>query len=652
MKHRAEALGLVFSLAFSLLPGMAMGQAPAVSSSQESRWVTLVTPAENSLVISRKPPIKGKFLRKIQPGSVVLVVDGTDYTGLAAITASDFAVTPPLPIPPGNHEVSVHALDEGGQPLEYTAVFSSKHSEWFDEIASNNDLTGTYEVAIHKPSTQETSINNASEEANLTTTSMLRKGPWKLSLDANARFKDQSLPIQEPERRGFDIVSYTFRGGYEKDTVRGEVAVGDVRTEETPYTLANLGRKGATFVGDAGPVSVHAFTLQSEDIYGTRGGLSLDGGTEDHIRGGSAAFRLFENKIELKAVYIDGGERQGSYSITTSEGAREGSVLGFQLTTDFFAGKFRTDMEADFSEFNADTSSPDGSFRKDHAFRVGGTGAAGIYEYGALFEYVGRDYEVIGNQGLAKDRVGGMVQGSINLETQSIGVNVFRYNDNVKDDPLFAVNTNWQAGLTYSLNRWPSLPISLTYQYERQESTKEPAGSIPLDLQTNSVTGQVTYGAGAVNTTLSGGYTKTDDRSEENADSWAWNVRLAPSWNIAVLSVTPSFAYNKAKALNVRTDTLTIGLDGNARFFENRVTADIGSTYTIVKTTDQTQDNRDITGNFRIGYNLPPLLSGRFRLTTALTGNYHRIKDQITPSADLDEWTLFLTFTAHMPIVL
>jgi len=652
MIRRTVRLAPLFLLLILAGGGAHAGQEAAPPVSGEG-WAVLVSPAENALVIGRKPAIQGAFRGEVVPESIFIYIDGVDYTAVARKSPVGFQVTPPLPLPPGTHQVSVLAQGRDGQPLSYTASFSSRHTNAFEEVGSSNHLTASYDYILKEPSSLDNTTSDWRAEANLTSTSVLRNGPWRLSLDGVARYKDQELDITLPERKGADIISYTARGGYEKDGVKAEAAAGDLVVEETPYTITGLGRRGVSLSGDVGFFAFDLFSVRGDAVYGTRGGLSADGGTDRHIRGGSGTIRLFSNRAALKTVYVDGGEPGSSYNIGTTGGGKEGKVLGFLLTTDFFTGKMKTDFEIDFSEFNPDTSLPGDNFRNDHAFRAGVTGLSGIFTYDALYEYVGRDYEVIGNPGLAKNRQGGRVGGAANFGTQTLDLHVSRYNDNVKDDPLIPVNVYWEGTLLYGLNRWPTVPILVSYTFGHQASD-DPSG-VPektLDRVSHDVTGQLSWIRGILNTALSGGYSKTDDRTSAGGDSTSWNVRLAPGFNWPTLSLTPSAARNESRLGSVRTETTTLGLDGRAQFFGSRVTAEAGGSWVFTRTSDNSQDNRALNGSFRLAYSPGPLLSGHFVPTIAFRGLYDRFDDRITPALDRDHLTLFLTLTAELPVVL
>ena len=64
-----------------------------------------------------------------------------------------------------------------------------------------------------------------------------------------------------------------------------------------------------------------------------------------------------------------------------------------------------SEFEFDHSEFDADTTDNQSS-ESDQAYRLLVQGGIDRYTYSAVYTYYGRDYEVVGNQGLEKDRAG------------------------------------------------------------------------------------------------------------------------------------------------------------------------------------------------------------------------------------------------------
>ncbi len=134
-------------------------------------------------------------------------------------------------------------------------------------------------------------------------------------------------------------------------------------------------------------------------------GLGLETTPKDHIMGGSAEVGLFSDKLQFRTIYVRGGERGSSLGISTEPIQKKGNVLGFLLTSNFFENKLVTEAEIDTSRFDPDTSD-EFLAKRDKAYRIKLGGTIKDYTYEALYEYIGRDYEVIGNPGLSKDKQG------------------------------------------------------------------------------------------------------------------------------------------------------------------------------------------------------------------------------------------------------
>src|SRR5512143_2291724 len=113
MNRRPLRPGAIVAILLLLSAGAVAGQESAPPSPGEA-WMALVSPAENELVIGRKPVIRGMYLREVAPETVMIGIDGADVSALARKTPGGFEVTPPLPLPAGVHQVSVVAQDREG----------------------------------------------------------------------------------------------------------------------------------------------------------------------------------------------------------------------------------------------------------------------------------------------------------------------------------------------------------------------------------------------------------------------------------------------------------------------------------------------------------------------------------------------------------
>jgi hypothetical protein len=347
---------------------------------------------------------------------------------------------------------------------------------------------------------------------------------------------------------------------------------------------------------------------------------------------------------------VTGGDPGPSFGISFAGGNQKGDVLGLILTSDFFQNRLKTEFEGYFSKFDPDTSD-EFEPQRDNAYRFKVGGFIDQYNYEALYEYVGADYAVVGNQALPRNREGGSVRGGANFGVHAMNLMLSRYRDNVKNDPLFPTIFNNQLNFDYSFNRFPYLPMGIGYQGSFQESTKEPEGAFPINLLTNTLTGRVNYMKDGLNVGFQAAYSMMNDRTPANNDNRTITYTFTPAYNIPNLSINPNFSLNKSKNYlsDVTTDTYTITLDLKSRFFQERVSFDLGGTYSIIKTDNETVDTKNLNVNFRLAYNIRNLLKGYLNPSIGVRGTYLKITDRINPGSGRDEFVLFLVLATSTP---
>lgn len=573
-------------------------------------WIRMVTPAENTELIAKKPTIKVEFLKPITPNTLVVILDGTDVTQLLTVTEKGFEYKPVMVLISGLHTLTISAIDKEGEQLQKSITFTTRHTSTFEEAYTSNEASVIYETVLTKPDSA-VSTPYWKIEGNLKSDTKIKERVWEFTFNTNLRYLDQSLPVSSPLEKGLDVANWLFTGTYSKDLLKLKTSIGDVQVNETMYTVSNLARRGGVFTFEYDTVQFNIFSLKSEQVFGLEGGIGIEGTTDDHILGASGGVKLFDRKVEFKTIYVTGGEPGSSSGISTTTGAKKGDVIGFILTSDFFENKVKTEFEADFAKFDTDTSDEFES-KSDKAYRLKVAGTLNKYNYEATYEYIGRDYEVIGNQGLQKDKQGVSIINGLNIGVHTINLTFSRYNDNVRGDELFPRIVNYQGSLDYTFNKIPNLPIGINYQKSIQESTREPSDTTPTDLHVDSITGRINYTTDKINLGFNTSYSLMNDRTSNNNDTTTITYIFTPSYNLTNISINPSFSLNQSKIhlTNVRTDTYTINLDLRTKFFRDRASFDVGGTYNITKANDDSIDNRNLNANFRIAYNIKDLLKG------------------------------------------
>jgi hypothetical protein len=392
--------------------------------------IQLLKPEEGCLNIAKKAMIKCAIKTPFDSTKLLVLLDGTDISGILDITPDGFEHKSNTLLASGDHTLSVTLTTQDGQELKREFKFSTCHSKTFDEIYSSNEITTIAEKkAVRSGNTVTTPSWNF--ESNLASESKIKIKEWEFITKSNFRYFDQNMAVTPPPDKGFSLANYLFQAKYDSSKINFLAETGDVTIDETPYTVTGLARRGGNLVFESKVLNLklRTFDVKSEQLFGFVGGPGLGTTPKDHIMGASADWGIVSDKLRFRTIYVRGGEQGDSIGVSTTTttpivtpeeplpygnssttNQRKGDVLGFLLTSDFFDKKLVTEAELDFSRFDADTSD---EFRakRDKAYRLKAGGTIKDYTYEALYEYIGRDYEVIGNQGLLKDKEGYTLKG-------------------------------------------------------------------------------------------------------------------------------------------------------------------------------------------------------------------------------------------------
>lgn len=666
---------LIVVLLFSTVAHtLAQEQPSAATSVIQKEWIRSITPDDGAEIIGKRPDIEIEYLEASPFTTLVVLIDGTDVTPLLITADNGFKFKPVVPLNAGAHTLSIIAVDKEGGTYQRDISFKTRDTAAFEEAYSNNEASVTYESVLVKPDSSA-GTPNSKIEGNLSSTSKIKEKSWEFQLATNLRYFDQSIPAtiingQQLEQnqgqsilnKGLSLVDFLLIGKYTKDQFQLRTEIGDVLVDESPYTVSGLARRGGKLGLTYKDIELNSFAVRGDQVYGFYGGLGIGMTSSDHITGVSAAVKMFDKKMEVKTIYSKGGTLsnnaaasttsniQNTYGITTTPGPSKGEVVGFLITSDFFENRLRTEMEASFSKFDPDTTD---EFEKksDHAYRLRIDGMSGVYTYEALYEYIGRDYAVTGNEGLQKDRQGLALRGGANFGIHMLNVGFSRYNDNVKSDDIFPRIVSYQANIDYSFTGINNLPIGINYHKSVQESTKEPAGSTPVNMDVDTISAQLNYLAGSFNLGFISSYSLMNDKTAENNDTTTMTFTLVPSYASVGCSVSSILSYNKSKvhATNVWTDTYTAGLNFGTRFLRDKAFFDTGSTYTIVKADDSSVNTKIFNANFRLGYDIKELFRDYLNPSVSLWGGYEKITDKVASNLNRDEFKLFIVFATAIP---
>jgi hypothetical protein len=613
------------------------------------QWINIIAPAENEEIVGKRPEVKAEFTEPVEPNTLVVILDGIDITALLTLTGRGFDYRPFLVLPAGPHQLSISAADKEGRQLGKTISFSSRHSNAFEQAYMSNEASVVYETVLAEPDAAS-AVPDSKVEGNLRSDTRVKGKEWDFTFSTNLRFLDQNAPVLLPQKKGIDAANWIFTGTYSKENFRFRTNIGDIQVNETPNTVFNLARKGGIFIFESDAYQLNVFSLQSAQVFGLKGGTGIEGTVDGHILGVSGGLKLLDKKVEFRTIYVTGQESGNSFGISTIPGARKGDVTGFVMTSDFFENKLRTEFELDLSKFDPDISD-EFKARSDKAYRLRAQGVLGMYNYEVLYEYIGRDYAVVGSQMIQKDKEGVSARGGAGLGVHAINLMLSRYNDNVRGDELFPRIVNYQGVLDYSFFGVPNLPVGAGYQKSLQDSTREPSGTSPVNLDTDTILGRIGYMIDKFNFGFQTSYSLMNDKTAANNDTTAITYTFTPAYNAPALMINPSFSINQTKSriTEVRTDTYTMNLDLRTRLFRDSAFFDLGGTYNIIRADNGSVNTRNLVANFRLAYKIKKFLKGYLRPTIGLRGTYLRITDKINPGSDRDEFTLFLVLATTMP---
>jgi len=614
--------------------------------------IQLIAPEEGCLNISKKAFLKVAIKMPFDPQKLLVLFDGADISGILDITPEGFEHKATSLLTPGSHTLSVTITPQEGQEIKREFTFSTCQSKVFEEIYSSNEITALYEKNIAK--SEDFPTPSWRVESNLASQSKLTKGPWELKFNTNLRYFNQHLPPAPPPDIGFNLANYLFQLNYGGERISFLAEQGDLVIDETANTVSGLARRGGHLVFQSKDLhlQLRTFDVKSEQLFGFNGGLGFGANPAEHIMGVSGDITFFSERTRFRTIYARGGEEVDSFGISSAAGERKGDVWGFVWATDIFKQKLITEAEYDISRFDGDTSDEIPA-KRDHAYRGKVSGIVDKYSYEALYEYMGPDYEVIGNPCLQKDRQGFTLKGGANYQFHVLNLAFSRYNDNVKKDDLYPRLYTTEGTLNYTLSKFQSLPIMLSYTRSTLRSKNEPDDLFSTKTTTDMTTGSISYIKGPWTLGFQVNYSFQNDLTDTDMDTTTVTYVFIPAYTLDDLSISPSFSYNRSRAhaTGVFTDTYTPTLDVRGDLFKKKITYGFGATYSILRASDDSFEQDTLSTNFNVSYLLAKNLWGFLNPSIGIRGLYNRTDDRVLHDAT-DEFAFYLVLQASMPFIL
>ncbi len=638
----------LFAFVFSLFI-MVLAASPLHAqdgSADPNHFIRLVAPDPQHVIVAKKPLIAMAFTRQMDAQNLLVMLDGVDITQVLSRAAEGFTFEPIQVLEPGSHTLTVSVTAPEGEPLYQEFYFTTRHHERFEKAYSRNQLTVLAHNAFAKSDSLDGQVPQRRVDANLNTLSQLKEGGLDVAVNANIKYVEQDIPILPPEKEGVDLIDVLVTADYTRGSVTTHAEAGDTLVDLSPNTLSSLSRRGAQLSIGGSLAKVGGFTVNSAQTYGYDGETGIDSDTDSHIHGVYGDLHLLESRLRMRAIYTRGGEEGDSFGTTATDRNAESDTVGFILASDFFEGRLVSEFEANFSRFDDDTTD-NMDMRSDNAYRFNVQGGIDRYTYGATYKYFGSDYEVVGNQGLEKDRQGVELNGGAGFEKHGLSLMFGQYKDNVDSDET-RPEIQTQTGLIdYAYTGFQRVPITFSYQAERSESSREPDGTAQVDYAIDSFSSSVSYFYNQWNIALQGTYALMDDNTAQDADTTNTLIALMPQYFSEILSVSPNLSYNKTRdhAAEIDTDVYTISMEIQGRLPNNRFRYGLGGTLDFTSTSDDLVDQRTTAYHFDLAYELGRFFKGGLVPAIGLRGESNLVEDFANDVVTRD-YVFMVTFSA------
>ncbi len=607
--------------------------------------IEFLSPAPEKLVIGKRPLFKWKLPQGLESSEVLILLDGMDITELVSCQDGVCSFRPIQPLPAGDHVLEVDWQDTERGTVVETLSFSSRQSKLFREIYSKNSAGVNYQLAIHKDNAPQQP--NSRIDGSFNTKNRLQTRYWTFSASGQVRYVDQDHPIQSPEQKGFDLINFLLESVYQRGSFRMDAQFGDITVNETENTINNYARKGAQVFFDYKDFGIHLFSTNTAQYYGLNGGLGVDIDPNDNLYGASGTMGFLDRHVLLKAIYAKGGEEGSSFGISTISDRQRGKVAGVMLDSNWFDSRMAIRAEYDVTEYDSSSEDEFGP-ESDKAYKASISWDDEFFGVSGLYEYMGPDYEVIGNQGLPKNREGFTLGSWLALDVHRFELLFSRYNDNVKDDRLYPRVYDYQGGIRYFFNKYPTVPISIYYQKNIQNSTDEPEYTPEIYYDTDTVGGDISWLPGNWSFNLHTDYSYQNDKAHSTDDTATITVTFAPGYTGTCFRINPSFSYNKSIAhlTDVETDTYMANWDMEWQLTD-RIVWSFAGNFNYTTADDDSIDMQTLDLHSRIAYTLFNSWLGLVDQPTVGFRTRYNWQDDKTYGQSEDSLVLMIDFTSN-----
>jgi hypothetical protein len=370
---------------------------------------------------------------------------------------------------------------------------------------------------------------------------------------------------------------------------------------------------------------VHIFDVSSLQVSGFSGFVLPAPSVS--ILGGAAGYCLFQNAVNLKAVYLSGktdpsrAVNVGSADFYTKS---KGSVFALVEETYLFENRLSLGGEIARSDYDHNVDDSEGS-QQGTAWKVMGSFAYGVFNLSGNYNYVDRNFNSIGYQYFTNDRQSHGVNLGLNWNKINVAGGYMASRDNVVDDPSRYTTSNDNANVSLMWNPLAWLSINLGYQRDAQNTAME-SGYDPFiqDSVTDQFSGSFYFNVSPfVQFNLSA--TNADLSSENNPQYANTNLTLNLGGNFRYkdwLALIPNlgFSENENKFVQEKMQTYNAFLTTELTFIPQLLSASVSGGYSQTEMSSSGTSS-NINATLSLNSYLDSLIKVG-QLILALRGNY------------------------------
>ncbi len=649
MNFRQSPSAFALLLIIAVFPLTAFAENEPPLDNNQPGVFELIEPLEQSTVVGKQPAVRFRFLETDRIEGYVAILDGADITAVVQQDQYDFIYRPIRTLPSGEHTLMVIAYYSGGTQAEEQKMFQSRHLEKFEEAYSENEIGAVYSPVLYRKGHYE-DAPNYQVTGNLHTSSKLKESGFEATGDANFWYLEQNQPVPDPQKPGVDLADYLVTASYTKDQMKAYTEIGDVSFDLTPYTIQGLSRRGGAVGLEYGDYYLRVMNTSSEELFGFNGGLGFSDSSDDSLTAFSGGVDLFSGQLSIKAAYLTGGIETESYNSWTADAAQQkGDAAGLLVQSNLFDNRLQLEAEVGYSGYDFDISD---EFSEAHgyAYRFAASGYYEQFTYGASYQYISPEYEVIASTGTQNDKEEIAVNGGVTFDSDTVQVNFVRYHDNVDNDDLYPRITNTDGSIDYTIGRFGDITATLGYMRNLQKSSHEPDTLVEVDTSTDTFSGSLGYFKESFSADLSGSYSEQNDKTDTNLDSSILSFGLTPSYYSDWVSVGGSLNWTRISddSTDVDTDTFTVGLNLNGDIVKDRLSYDLAGTYTTNEANDDSTDMYSFDATAKLTYSIVDEFYGFVNPSVGLEGRYFYSHDNVSKTKEDDRMIMLVFSTSYL----